>query len=184
MILQGHQVRLRAIERDDLPLAVQYLNDPDVLTYFGQLAPFTLQDEEEWYERMRHDNNVVNFAIEVDGRYVGGCGLINLDHVHRRAEIGIFVGDKTYWGRGIGSEAMRLVIDYGFDYLNLHRIYLRVFAENARAIHVYEGLGFQHEGRLRDAEWRHGRWLDMLYMSVLEPEWRLRSADKGVADDG
>ncbi len=133
---------------------------------------------------MRHDDRVMNFAIEVDQRYVGGCGLINLDYLHRRAEIGIFVGDKALWGRGVGSEAMTLVIGYGFDYLNLHRIYLRVFAENARAIRVYEGLGFQHEGRFRDAEWRHGRWLDMLYMSILEPEWRLRSVDKGVAEDG
>ena len=125
--------------------------------------------------------NNVNFAIEVDGRYVGGCGLINLDHVHRRAEIGIFVGDKSIWGRGVGSEAMALVMGYGFDYLNLHRIFLRVFAENTRAIHVYESLGFQHEGRFRDTEWRHGRWHDMLYMSVLETEWRQRSAGK-VAD--
>jgi len=177
MILQGKQVRLRAIERDDLPLAVQFLNDPDVLMWFGKLAPLGIEDEIAWYEQMRQDDRVINFAMEVAGRYVGGCGLINIDHVHRRAEMGVFVGDKSLWGRGIGSEAIALVMDYGFDYLNLHRIYLRTFAGNTRAIGVYEGLGFQHEGRFRDAEWRHGRWQDMLYMSVLESEWRQGAGD-------
>lgn len=176
MILQGQQVRLRAIERSDLPLAVQYLNDGDVLQYFGQPGPLSMENEEDWYERMLHDDRVVNFAIEVDGRYAGGCGFVGIDHLHRRAELGIFVGDKALWGRGVGSEAMTLLVDYGFDYLNLHRIFLRVFAENERAIRVYQRVGFQHEGRFRDAEWRHGRWHDMLFMSVLESEWRQRSA--------
>ncbi|MCA9870557.1 MAG: GNAT family N-acetyltransferase [Anaerolineae bacterium] len=181
MILQGKRVRLRATERDDLPLAVQYLNDPEVLMWFGQPAPLGMDDEIAWYERMRQDDGVINFAIEVEGRYVGGCGLTGINHVHRRAEIGIFVGDKSIWGRGVGSEAMALVMGYGFDYLNLHRIFLRVFAENTRAIHVYESLGFQHEGRFRDTEWRHGRWHDMLYMSVLETEWRQRSDGKAAS---
>ena len=180
MILQGKQVRLRAVERADLPLAVQFLNDPDVLLWFGKLAPLGMEDEITWYERMRQDDHVINFAMEVAVRYVGGCGLINIDHVHRRAEMGVFVGDKSLWGRGVGSEAITLVMDYGFDYLNLHRIYLRTFAGNTRAIRVYEGLGFQHEGRFRDAEWRHGRWQDMLYMSVLEAEWRQRGGGKAV----
>lgn len=177
-------MRLRATERSDLPLAVQYLNDPAVLMYFGLPAPFSIEDEEAWYARMRQDDRVVNFAIEVEGRYVGGCGLFDINHVHRRAEIGIFVGDQSVWGQGVGSDAMALVLGYGFDYLNLHRIYLRVFAENARAIRVYERLGFQHEGRFRDAEWRHGRWHDMLYLSVLEPEWRLASLARETGNDG
>ena len=180
MILQGKQVRLRAVERDDLLLAVQFLNDPDVLLWFGKLAPLGMEDEIAWYEHMRQDDRVINFAMEVAGRYVGGCGLINIDHVHRRAEMGVFVGDKSLWGRGVGSEAITLVMDYGFDYLNLHRIHLRTFAGNTRAIRVYEGLGFQHEGRFRDVEWRHGRWQDMLYMSVLEAEWRQRGDGKAA----
>lgn len=174
-------MRLRAVERDDLPLAVVYLNDPEVLVWFGPLTPMNMEDEIAWYERMRQDQSVVNFAIELDGRYVGGCGLINIDAQHRRAEIGIFVGDKTIWGKGVGSEAMRLVLGYGFDYLNLHRIYLRAFPENQRAVGIYERLGFRHEGRFRDVEWRHGRWHDLVYMSILEAEWRQQAGAEGRA---
>jgi RimJ/RimL family protein N-acetyltransferase len=180
MILQGKLVRLRAVERADLPLAVQYLHDPDVLMYFGDPSPLGIEDETDWFERMRQDRSIVNFAIELDGRYVGGCGLMHIDHLHGRAELGIFVGDKTTWGRGVASEAMALTLGYGFDYLNLHRIFLRVFAENSRAIGVYERLGFQHEGRFRDSEWRHGRWHDLLFMSILEPEWRALQNEKAT----
>lgn len=173
-MLQGKLVTLRALEREDLPLARAYLQDPDVLAYFGFYVPMSQADEEDWYENDRRNASTITFAIEVEGRFVGGGGFSHLDHKHRRAEVGIFVGDKSLWDRGVGSEAMRQMIDYGFEQLNLHRIYLRVFAENQRAIHVYEKLGFQQEGRSRQSEWRHGRWHDMLWMSILQPEWQAR----------
>lgn len=171
-MLQGKLVRLRAVEQDDLPLARAYLQDPEVLAYFGSYAPMSLADEEDWYERDRKDPTTITFSIEVEGRYVGGCGLSRINARNGNAEIGIFVGDKSVWNKGVGTEAMSLLISYGFDQVNLHRIYLRVFAENTRAIRVYEKLGFQHEGRFRQAEWRHGRWHDLLWMAILRPEWK------------
>jgi len=170
-MLQGKLVRLRALERADLAQARDYLQDPDVLAYFGFYGPMSLANEEDWYESDRQDASTITFAMEVEGRFVGGGGFSNLNHKNRRAEVGLFVGDKSLWDRGVGTEALRLMIGYGFQQLNLHRIYLRVFAENERAIHVYEKIGFQHEGRHRQSEWRHGRWHDLLWMSILQPEW-------------
>lgn len=170
-MLQGKLVVLRAPEPDDLPNYVCWLQDRDVLTYFGPYRPMNLVQEEAWFERQNSDTGSINFAIAHRGQHVGGCGFLNIDHQHRRAEVGIFIGEKSLWDQGLGRDALATIVDYGFQYLNFHRIYLRVFAENKRAIHSYEKVGFQHEGRQRQAEWRHGRWHDMLWMSVLEHEW-------------
>ena len=170
-MLQGKLVRLRPIEREDLPRYIQWVNDPEILAYFGTYLPYNLAKEEAWFDGMNKDASVINFAIEYEGRHVGGCGFIGIDHRNQSAEVGLFIGDKDLWDRGLGQDALRTMLDYGFDQLNFHRIYLRVFAENARGVHAYEKIGFVHEGRFRETNWRHGRWQDMLVMSILRREW-------------
>ncbi len=170
-MLQGKLVRLRPIEREDLSNYLEWVNDPDVLAYFGSYLPYNMLKEESWFESMSQDARVLNFAIEYEGRHVGGCGFIGIDYRNQHAEIGLFIGDKSMWDKGLGQDALRAMLDYGFDHLNFHRIWLRVFAENKRAVHAYEKVGFVHEGRFREDQWRHGRWQDMLIMSVLRSEW-------------
>jgi RimJ/RimL family protein N-acetyltransferase len=171
-MLQGDKIILRAIEPDDLPNYVRWLNDPEVLAYFGFYRPMSLAQEQAWYEGQAKHDDTLNFAVEYEGRHVGGCGFANLDRTGQKAEVGLFIGVKSLWDQGLGKDTLTTLVRYGFDYLNLHRIYLRVFAENARAVHAYEQVGFVHEGRFRESEWRHGRWQDMLYMSVLRDEWK------------
>ena len=86
--------------------------------------------------------------------------------------LGIFIGNKDYWGHGYGSDAVRLMLEYGFGQLNLHRVYLYVFAYNKRAIRAYEKCGLKHEGALREAGYKNGRYFDILVMGILENEWR------------
>ncbi|MCD6291271.1 MAG: GNAT family N-acetyltransferase [Anaerolineae bacterium] len=168
-MIQGEKVRLRAIEREDLPRYVRWLNDPEVMRYFGIYRPSNLEDEEAWYASQRADDSSMNFAIETleDSQHVGGCGFSHIDWRNRSAECGILIGERSRWGQGLGTDAMRTLVRYGFQQLNLHRIYLRVFEENQRAIHIYEKAGFQIEGRWRDAEFRHGRYHDIIWMSIL-----------------
>ena len=170
-MLQGNRITLVPIEREHLPNYVRWFADPDVLMYFGPYLPLNLAGEEAWYERQNNDPSVVNFAAELDGQHIGGGGLIGLNQRHQSAEVGLFIGEKSLWNQGLGQDILATLVAYGFDILNLHRIYLRVFAENIRAIRAYEKVGFVHEGRFREAEWRHGRWHDMLFMSVLRQEW-------------
>jgi RimJ/RimL family protein N-acetyltransferase len=88
------------------------------------------------------------------------------------------IGEKSYWNQGYGTEAMRLMINYGFHTLNLHRIWLRVFEQNKRGIRAYEKAGFVHEGKYRQAEYQHGKYQDVLLMSILNDEWQEgRTAD-------
>jgi len=171
-MLHGKLVHLRPSRKEDLPYYVQWINDVDVLAYFGSYLPWTMKQEEAWYEKIGKDESSIQFAIEYNGQLVGGCGLNNITYRHQSAEVGLFIGEKSLWDQGLGQDTLRTLLDYGFDQLNLHRIYLRVFAENKRAVHAYEKIGFVQEGRFREMEWRHGRWQDMLFMSVLRREWR------------
>jgi RimJ/RimL family protein N-acetyltransferase len=172
-VLKGERIVLRPVEPEHLPTCVRWFADPDVLEYFGLYRPWNLASEQAWYEAQNKDPSVVNFACELEGRHIGGCGLSSIDHVQQRAEVGLFIGEKALWDQGLGKDVLRTLVSYGFDYLNLHRVYLRVYADNLRAVHAYEQVGFVHEGRFREVEWRHGCWHDLLYMSVLRHEWRL-----------
>ncbi len=170
-MLQGKRVVLRAVEPEHLPNYVRWLNDPEVLAWFGFYRPLNQAQEQAWYESQNKDPDAVNFAAEFEGRHIGGCGFGNINRAGHNAEVGLFIGEKSLWDQGLGKEMLSLLVDYGFEQMGLHRIYLRVFAGNLRAVHAYEQVGFVHEGRFRDAYWRHGQWQDMLYMSILYPEW-------------
>jgi RimJ/RimL family protein N-acetyltransferase len=171
----GKRVRLRHVERQDLPRFVEWLNDPEVRQGLSMYLPISHAEEEKWFEKVLATNRDEQpLAIEVkivDGwTLIGNCGMFNLDWRNRNAELGIFIGDKAYWDKGYGSEVMRLLLRIGFTTLNLHRIYLRVYDNNPREVRLYEKTGFVHEGRQRQAEFRDGRYLDVLMMSVLRPE--------------
>jgi RimJ/RimL family protein N-acetyltransferase len=170
-MIHGDHVILRAIEREDLPNYVRWFADPQVLEYFGPNAPMALAQEEQWYENMLNDRSVCNFAVEFEGRHIGGGGFSSIDGRHRSSEVGLFIGIPELWGQGLGHDVLQTLLRFGFEQMNLHRIYLRVFAGNERAVHLYEKLGFQHEGCWRQAEYRHGRYHDMLWMSILRDEW-------------
>lgn len=171
-MLQGQRVVLRPIEKEHLPNYVRWLADADVLMYFGAYLPMNQASEESWYESQNQNPAVVNFAVELAGQHIGGAGFFDINHRNQRAEVGLFIGEKAFWNQGLGQDILDTLVAYGFDYLNLHRIYLRVFPDNERGVRAYEKVGFVHEGRMRQTEWRHGRWHDLLLLSILRHEWR------------
>lgn len=171
-MIRGEQVILRATERADLPNYVVWLNDERVLEYFGRFLPMSLSQEECWYEGMLADDSVCNFAVEYEGKHIGGAGFSNIDGRIQSAEVGLFIGLPELWDRGLGYDILHTLLKFGFEQMNLNRIALRVFEENKRAVHLYEKVGFQHEGRWRQADFRHGRYHDTLWMSVLRHEWQ------------
>ena len=122
---------------------------------------------------MRSTDDVVLAIIEPEGHsHIGNIGLHRIDWQHRSGEYGIVIGERDYWGRGIGSEATRLICDHGFRRLGLHRIWLGVFAEHEAAIAMYERVGFQVEATLCEAIFSDGRWHDQVLMRMLEGELR------------
>jgi diamine N-acetyltransferase len=175
-MIYGDSIRLRAIEREDLERYVKWFNDPEVTLHLMRHLPMGMEDEERWFEsQQKIPQESRAMALDVkEGKqwvHIGGAGLHDIDWQSRQAELGISIGDKRYWDRGFGTDAMRTLLHHGFEGLNLHRIYLLVFAENERAIKVYRRLGFQEEGRLREHFYRRGEYRDMLIMGILRSEW-------------
>jgi diamine N-acetyltransferase len=172
----GKRVRLRGVERNDLPSFQAWLNDPEVTEGLATYLPLSMIDEEQWLDRISHiEPDERPLAIELkEGRtwrLIGNSGFFNLEWANRCAEFGIFIGDKSLWNKGYGTEAVQLLLKHGFESLNLHRIYLRVYSTNPRARRSYEKAGFILEGTMRDAVYRHGKYADIHIMSVLRSEW-------------
>lgn len=176
-MIYGERIRLRAPEREDLPRFVAWLNDPDVRNNLLLFLPFSLVEEERWFENMLQqppDEHPMMIEIR-DGdawKPIGNCSFNTLNWRCHSGELGIFIGEKSQWNKGYGTETMRLLLRHGFNTLNLNRIYLRVFETNLGGIRAYEKAGFVHEGRFRQAEYRDGQYLDVLFMSVLRSEWK------------
>ena len=181
-MIYAERVRLRRIERSDLPQFVAWLNDPEVREGLALWQPIGLPQEEQWFEAtLRQEPALQPFAIEarLGGRRAGRGGSWRLlgvlafhaiDWKNRSGELGIFIGEKRLWGKGYGTEAFRALVRFGFRELNLNRVYLRVYEENARAIRSYEKIGFKIEGRLRQDRFHDGRYSDTLVMGLLREE--------------
>jgi RimJ/RimL family protein N-acetyltransferase len=174
-MVEGLKVRLRPIEREDLPTYVRWFGDPEVRHHLAMYLPFSLAQEEQWFEdllqRLR-DRTAVLLAIEtLDGVHIGNLGLVDVNWKDRNAELGITIGEKAYWGQGYGTDAVRTMLRLAFEQMNLHRVFLRVHADNARAIRCYEKAGFQKEGTLRHVVFRDGAYVDQFLMAILAPEF-------------
>jgi RimJ/RimL family protein N-acetyltransferase len=176
-MIYGERIRLRHVEREDLLLFVNWLNDPEVRQGLALYLPLSNAEEENWFEELlKRSKDEQPLVIEARGEagwvMIGNSGFFRFDWRNRSAELGIMIGDKRYWNQGYGTEVMRLLLQHGFKTLNLHRIFLRVFENNPRAIRAYEKAGFQHEGRMRQAEFQDGKYWDVLLMSALFSEWQ------------
>ena len=174
-MIYGERIRLRRDERTDLPRFCEWLNDPDVRRYLSMHQPVSQAGEEQWFENMlKKPPEEQPYAIEIkvpDGwQLIGNCGFMGFDWNVRSAEVGLFIGDKSCWNKGYGTEVMRLLVQYGFESLNLNRVYLRVDEDNLGGIRAYEKAGFVHEGRFRQGGYRSGRYHDVLFMSVLRSD--------------
>ena len=175
-MVYGERVRLRATERDDVKKFYCWVNDPDVTRYLSLYLPMSTVDEENWFDAMtKRDQSEKPLVIEIrDGnewKTIGNCVVFGIDSVSRLGELGIMLGEKDEWDKGYGTEAMHLLVRHCFDTLNLNRVYLHVYAGNLRAKRSYEKAGFVEEGRLRESVYKHGKYDDVIVMSILRSEW-------------
>lgn len=182
-IIYGKRIRLRAVEQEDVAKFHEWVNDPEVTRGLAMYLPYSMKDEESWFENVgKHDPHEKPFAIDIKKgkgwKLIGNCGTFGISLVNRNCELGIMIGDKAEWNKGYGAEAMSLLLQHGFETLNLNRIFLRVYEDNVRAVRSYEKAGFVLEGRQRQAVYKHGKYEDVLFMSVLRSEWDSRKKEK------
>lgn len=175
-MIYGERIRLRAPEREDIPVFLEWFNDPEVTLTLFTLLPLSRVEEENWFNEMIKSPAAEHpLTIEVkekDGwKKIGNITFLKIDWIARSAEVGIAIGEKDYWNQGYGTEAMKLMLKHGFETLNLNRIYLQVYDFNQRGIRAYEKSGFVREGCMRQALHKQGKYHDILLMSVLRQEW-------------
>jgi RimJ/RimL family protein N-acetyltransferase len=171
--LVGKLVRLRAIEPSDVRMLQRWINASPAREWILPRFPLSEAAERDWAAHASVDGSRRVFIIQtLDGHDIGTVGLF----VERaRATLGIAIHDDRYWSNGYGTDAVRVLVNGAFAVLPLVRIDLLVYTDNERAIRCYKKAGFTAEGVLRSYEWGHGRYRDILMMSVLHDEWPARS---------
>jgi RimJ/RimL family protein N-acetyltransferase len=171
-VLQGQKVLLRAFRPEDLDALTAFQNDLDTELLGGgdPPRPTTRDYMAQLWERLSNDRSGATFVVEADGEVIGHLGLFNADVEARTMELGITIGDKDYWGRGYGGEALRLAVDYAFRMRNVRKVHLSVLANNPRAIAAYRRNGFVEEGRRREHAYSAGEYVDLVYMAVFRDD--------------
>jgi len=171
-ILEGKAVRLRPITFEDTTDIVRWRNDPDVRRFFLFREPFTPEMHENWLLNKVMTGKVVQYIIvdRENGKSVGSLYFRDIDCKNESAEFGIFIGEACARKRGIGTETAKVFTDFGFRFLGLHRIFLRVLGGNVAARRSYEKAGFRTEGIFRDFIRLDGKFTDVVFMARLNGE--------------
>jgi RimJ/RimL family protein N-acetyltransferase len=173
--LEGERISLCPLRREDAHQYTIWLNDDEVSQFLLMHQPLTLEAELEFLDRVltqKVDEGVIlGIWLQQPRKLIGGVGLHAIHRRDRHAELGVFIGEKEQWAKGLGPEAMRLLIRYGFDTLNLRKILLCHYSHNARGRAAYDKLGFQEVGRLKEHRWIAGAWRDEHIMEIFRDEF-------------
>ena len=168
--ITGHRIYLTGINKEDLSKIVKWVNDSE-MTYYLFMGDRPAHIElltEQWEKEIKNPNEVAMAIVDKKkDKMIGWSGLYSINWISRSAEYRIFIGEKQYRDRGIGTEVAKLMLNYGFEKLNLNKIWLGVNAAHKGAVHSYEKAGFVKEGMLREEIYRNGKYYDAIRMSIL-----------------
>ena len=169
--LVGKKCYLSPIDVNDAEKFTEWLNDMEIsinLQLYG--GTISLENERAFLSNLSKDHNYSIIDLETE-RLIGNCGFLDIDYVNQTAETGIFIGDKKFWNKGYGTEALSLLIDYGFKALNFHNIMLKVYEYNKSAIKCYEKIGFKLIGKRREALHRNLEKHNIIFMDIIQNEY-------------
>lgn len=167
-------LKLRELNEVDLEVINHWRNDPELISNLG--APFryiNLEVDKRWYDFYMNNRgtNVRCSIVDESDMILGLVSLVSIDYMNQSAVFNIMIGDKNKQGKGIGSFAVKEMLNHAFNNLNLRRVELFVLEDNKRAIHLYEKSGFKLEGRKRKAKYKNGKFVDLLMYSILKEEF-------------
>ena len=167
----NENVTIRPITEADTDNIIRWRNAPSVVEHFIYRTPLTAEAHLNWLHNRVETGDVAQFIIMDGETPVGSVYLRDIDRVNRKCEYGIFIGEESCRGKGVGSAAAKLALDYAFEKLGMNRVFLRVFADNKQAIRSYEKAGFRYEGTFKDDVIIDGVPYDMVFMAILKSEW-------------
>ena len=172
--LVGEHIYLSPVCVEDVEKYTRWLNDFETTDYTGRSSQiYTKENERKWLEEgiQNKENQIFGIVDLENDNLLGNCGLHKINSVNRTAVLGIFIGEKEERSKGYGTETIKLLLDYGFNYLNLHEIQLDVMAFNERAIKCYKKCGFKEYGRRRECVYINGKYYDIISMDILKREF-------------
>ncbi|POZ58022.1 GNAT family N-acetyltransferase [Lysinibacillus sphaericus] len=166
-MLKGNLVGLRAIEKTDLTQLLQWRNNPEFRRFFREYRELNSENQLLWFEKyVINDPNTIMFAIVelATEKLIGACGLCYIDWVNRNADFSIYIGkNNLYIDASFAIEAAQLMEKYGFEELNLHRLWAEIYSIDEAKIKFFKELEFTQEGRFKDTHWTEGKWVDSVY---------------------
>lgn len=170
--LVGDRIYLSPRNTQDVEKFTEWMNDFYVTDYTGRSGNvMSFEGEKKYLEENSNPEATFSIITLDEDKLIGNVSLENIDHLHRKAVLGIFIGDKEFLSKGYGTEAIRLILDYGFNYMNLHSIKLDVMSFNERALKCYKKCGFKEAGRIRQNRFINGKYYDTISMDILEDEF-------------
>jgi RimJ/RimL family protein N-acetyltransferase len=176
-MLKGKLVVLRPVQKSDITYFLKWYNDPEVIQYSGMYLPMTEMAAQKRIEDLGISKSTTDavFVIEIiegdKSKPIGDIGLYRIKSKDHNATLGIDIGDKEYWSKGYGTEAAELIIKYGFEQLNLHRISSSTFSFNARSVKLHLKIGFKEEGRRHEVFFKNGEYCDEVMFGLLRKDW-------------
>lgn len=171
-MIEGKKVILESVDSTHLEQFRIWRNNPDLRKYFREYREISDEMQKKWFEKITTDQNQVNFSIKdkKTKKLIGHCGLYYINWRSRHGEFGIYLGDNSFRGGGFGSDALRQLCRYGFDELNLNKIWCEVYSNNA-SLEMYRHIGFVDEGILRENYYCDGKYWDSFVLSMLKKEY-------------
>lgn len=175
-MLKGTVVALRAVEYSDLEQLLNWRNQPEYRKFFREYRELSMENQKRWFEqKVLSDEHTRMFSIIENEVLIGACGLCYIDWQNRSADFSIYIGKN---GRYIDSlyaiDAAKIMIEYGFNELNLHRLWSEIYDIDEKKKIMFKTLGFKHEATHISTHWTEGKWVDSLYYRLLESEYEAR----------
>lgn len=172
--LIGDRIYLSPLNVEDVEKYVEWLCDFRMTDGIGSSSKLmTIENEKEWIMNATKSNELIFAIVDLNNdKLIGNCSIMNISYKDRMGEVGIFIGEENNRSNGYGAEALKLLLDYGFNYQNLNNIMLIVMSFNERAIKCYEKVGFKEFGRRRECYFLNGKYYDRIYMDILASEFQ------------
>ena len=166
--MNNKKLELKKITKHDLKIIVKWRNDPNIMKYNRQFILLNMNYEDKWFHSISQINSKRRmFVFKYGNDIIGVGGLINLDKKNRNADVAIILGETKMHGKGLGTQALELLVNFGFSKLKLHRIGAEIFEYNKISLKLFQKLNFKKEATLKDSLWRNGKWWDVHIFSII-----------------
>jgi len=172
--LEGNLINLCPLNIENANLYTKWSNDPGIRKYSRNIIPWSIDEVKKWCEA-KEERVKKEIAFEIwhrkDNKPIGSAGFSDINWLNHNANLFVEIGESEYWGQDIGPETSRLLIDYGFEELNFHKIYIRIFSPNKQSLRVAEKIGFKFEGTLKEHAYIDGDFVDELRFAIFKKNW-------------